>query len=288
MRLVYSFGKTQAHMIDLHCHSYFSDGKLSPADLISRALESHIQILALTDHDTVDGLKALHQAASTYPIKIINGIELSTCWKKHDIHILGLNIDPNDPLIVRLIKQQTENRITRAQQIAEKMKLCGVDDAYAKACAIAGHSRVGRPHLAQVFINEGLAVDMQKAFKRFLAKGKPAYVPTPWISIPEAIEGIIAAKGQAVLAHPLKYKLTRTKLRELINDFKEAGGVGMEVVSGEMTATQIQEMAGLCLRYQLLASTGSDYHGDTLSRISLGRQQQLPLNCTPVWHQWII
>ncbi|MBA2650755.1 MAG: PHP domain-containing protein [Tatlockia sp.] len=275
-------------MIDLHCHSCFSDGKLSPEELISRALVSKLQILALTDHDTIEGLKSLHQAAGVHPIKIINGIEFSTRWKNYDIHILGLNIDPENPQLLKLIAIQNESRINRAHQIAEKIKLSGIDEAYEKACAIAKHDRVGRPHFAQVIINEGLAKDMQTAFKRFLSKGKPAYVATPWISIPQAIEGILAAKGQAVIAHPLKYKLTRTKLGELIADFKEAGGVGLEVVSGEMTVKQIQEVAGLSVRYQLLASTGSDYHGSALSRIPLGRQAQLPLNCTPVWHQWTI
>lgn len=275
-------------MIDLHCHSNFSDGMLSPSSLLNKALESNIQILALTDHDTVDGLKELLKLASGTPIKIINGIELSTRWKKYDIHIIGLNIDFDNDQLQILIKRQNESRINRALQISEKMKLCGIENAYDKASEIAGHGRVGRPHFARVCIAEGLAVDMQTAFKRFLARGKPAYVPTPWISIPEAVEGIIQAKGQAVIAHPLKYSLTRTKLQELINEFKEAGGVGMEVVSGEMTVTQIQEVAGLCLRYKLLASSGSDYHGDTISRISLGRQRQLPLNCIPIWHQWII
>jgi len=273
-------------MIDLHCHSHFSDGKHSPQALVDKALASNLQTLALTDHDTVAGLKPLREAASDYPLQIINGIELSTRWKKYDVHIIGLNIDPECEELAKLIKQQSDSRITRAMQIAEKMKLCGVENAYDKACELAGHKRVGRPHFAQVLINEGLVKDIQSAFKRFLASGRPAYIPTPWISIPEAVQGIIGAKGQAVLAHPLKYKLTRTRLLLLINEFKDAGGVGMEVVSGEMTATQIQEVAGLCLRYQLLASTGSDFHGDTLSRIPLGRQQQLPLNCTPVWNQW--
>ncbi|MBA2711036.1 MAG: PHP domain-containing protein [Tatlockia sp.] len=273
-------------MIDLHCHSYFSDGILSPEDLIAKALQSNIQILALTDHDTVAGLEKFREAARHHPIQIINGIEFSTRWKKYDIHILGLNINPESNQITTLINQQTISRINRAQLISEKLKLCGIADAYEKACAIAGHNRVGRPHLAQVIIKEGLAVDMQTAFKRYLARGKPAYVATPWISIPEAVEGIAASGGQAVIAHPLKYKLTRTKLFELITEFKEAGGVGLEVVSGEMTTTQIKEMTGLCIRYELLSSTGSDFHGDTLSRISLGRQAQLPVNCMPVWHQW--
>ena len=275
-------------MIDLHCHSKFSDGLLSPTALLNKALESNIKILALTDHDTVAGMEELHEAATDTPIKIINGIEFSTRWKKNDIHILGFNFVLDNERIQALIKQQSESRINRALEISEKMKLCGVENAYAKACELAGHERIGRPHFAQVFISEGLAKDMQTAFKRFLARGRPAYVSTPWITMSEAVEGIVQAEGQAVIAHPLKYSLTRTRLQELIGEFKTAGGVGVEVISGEMTTTQIQEMVGHCLRYQLLASTGSDYHGDTLSRISLGRQQQLPLNCKPIWHQWII
>lgn len=275
-------------MIDLHCHSNFSDGSLSPLNLLEKALELNIQILALTDHDTTAGLSALHEAARNHPIKIINGIEFSTRWKKYDIHILGLNINPESEALQALIAKQNESRINRALQIGELMALTGVNDAYDKACQVAGHKRVGRPHFAQVYINEGLTRDLQTAFKRFLARGKPAFVPTPWISIPEAVAGIKEAGGQAVIAHPLKYSLTRTKLHELISEFKEAGGDGLEVVSGEITVTQIQEMAGLCLRFELLASTGSDYHGEGISRVLLGRQRQLPLNCNPIWQQWTI
>ncbi|KTD20452.1 TrpH protein [Legionella lansingensis] len=275
-------------MIDLHCHSNFSDGTLSPADLLNKAFESNVKMLALTDHDTTDGLEMLHKAASALPIKIIDGIELSACWKKHDIHIIGLNISPEDKGMQSLIYRQSQNRTIRARQIAEQLKLWGVVEAYNKACDIAGHERVGRPHFAQVLINEGLVSDMQTAFKRFLGRGRPAYVRTSWLSLTEAVEGITEANGEAVLAHPLKYSLTRTKLYELITDFKKAGGRGLEVISGDMTALQIDEMASLCQRFQLLGSTGSDYHGDIFSRISIGRQPQLPVNCRPIWHLWNI
>lgn len=274
-------------MIDLHCHSSYSDGMLSPEALLKKALEAKVTLLALTDHDTVAGLPALHQAAESYPIKIINGIEFSTRWKKYDIHILGLNIDPDNEHVLALINRQRESRIVRAQQIAEKIESLGITNAYSRACELAGHERVGRPHFARLFVEEKMVLDLQTAFKRYLRRGKPAYVATPWITIPEAITGIIAAKGTAVIAHPLKYSLTRTKLQELIVDFQEAGGGGLEVVSGEMTSLQVQEMAALCEHYQLLASTGSDFHGETMSRISLGRQRELPLNCKPVWQQWI-
>lgn len=275
-------------MIDLHCHSNFSDGALTPLVLLERAIASGIKIWALTDHDTVEGIKTLQEEKNKHPIIIIDGIELSVRWKKYDIHVLGLNINPDNLILAELIEKQNSNRLTRSLEMSERMSILGIDNAYEKACKIAGHKRVGRPHFARVFMDEGKVTDMQAAFKRFLGRGKPAYVPTPWISIAEAVDGINKSGGQAVLAHPLKYGLTRTKLHELVSEFKSAGGAGLEVVSGEMTVTQVQDMAGLCLRFGLLSSTGSDFHSDNVSRISLGRQRELPLNCTPVWHQWNI
>ncbi len=274
-------------MIDLHCHSHFSDGAFSPDVLLEKALQAGVRVLALTDHDTTAGLLPLREAARDADITIINGIELSTRWKKHDIHILGLNIMPDNPHLCALISRQNERRIVRAQAISACLAESGVQDAYQKACDIAGHDRVGRPHFAQVLINEGRAVDMTSAFKRFLGRGHSAYVQTEWASIPEAVDSIVQAGGHAVVAHPLKYKLTRSKLHALIELFKEAGGCGIEVVSGEMTVSQRTELAGICLRFNLLASTGSDYHHDH-SRTGLGRQLLLPLNCTPIWHQWTI
>lgn len=274
-------------MIDLHCHSTYSDGALSPDELIQKALAQQLTCLSLTDHDTIAGYAELKKAAASTSLTIINGIEISARWKKHDIHILGYQIE-HTPDLEQLIMQQNQSRIDRAQQIGDVLNSVGLDDAYNKACAIAGHNRVGRPHFAQVIINEGMAKDMVTAFKHFLGRGKVAYVPTPWLSISEAVAGIVAAGGQAVIAHPLKYGLTRSKLHELINEFKDAGGEGMEVVSGEITVTQAKEMAATCLRFNLLASSGSDFHSNTTSRINLGRQLQLPVHCTPIWHQWNI
>lgn len=275
-------------MFDLHCHSYFSDGALSPEDLLARALSAGVRVLALTDHDTIDGLERLHAAGRDCDIRIIDGIELSVRWKKYDIHIIGLGIRPNDLNLAELISSQKDRRIARALQIGECLALCGVKNAYQKACDIAGHDRVGRPHFAQVLINEGIVPDMKTAFTRYLGDRQRAYVPTSWISLEDAVQGIVQSGGQAVIAHPLKYKLTRTKLHEFINDFKMVGGVGLEVVSGEMVVTDMQELARICLRFDLLASSGSDYHGDKMSRIALGRQRQLPANCVPIWQKWSV
>lgn len=278
-------------MIDLHCHSNFSDGKLSPSALLQRALDKNLQVLALTDHDTTAGLDHLHTAARDKPIQIINGVELSVRWKKYDIHVIGLNIEYSGSIIQALLNQQADRRVDRAIQIAERLKFCGVDDAYTKAHQLAGHDRLGRPHFAQLLVQEGLVANQQLAFKRFLGKGKPAYVVMQWVEMAQAVTIINQSQGQAVLAHPLKYGLTKTRLYELISDFKAAGGTGLEVVSGQMTTTQVEELAALSLRFGLLASTGSDYHSsdyhsNEVSRVLLGEQYQLPLNCNPIWQQW--
>ena len=274
--------------IDLHCHSNYSDGLLSPQELVKRAITDDIRVLALTDHDTVDGLDELQKHAVNQDIKIINGIELSVRWKKYDIHILGLGVNPYDESLTEIITLQRNKRIERALRIGVLLQDCGVKDAYAKACEIAGHERVGRLHFAKVLVELGFAPDLKLSFKRFLGDRQKAYVPTSWCSLEAAVQSIIKSGGQAVIAHPLKYKLTRTKLHELINDFKSVGGVGLEVVSGDMAIADIHLLARMCVLFDLKASSGSDYHGDGLSRVALGQQQMLPDYCTPIWQQWSI
>jgi len=274
-------------MIDLHCHSHFSDGALSPHALLSKAVDANLSMLALTDHDTISGLQPLHDAARGCDVRIIDGIEISVRWKKYDIHILGLNINRKNQTLKTLIDQQNERRIQRAHQIGDRLMSCGVLDAYNKACALAGHERVGRPHYAQVLIQEGIVSDMSMAFKRYLGSNKSAFVPTEWVDLDKAVATITEAGGAAAIAHPLKYNLTRTKLYALISAFKSAGGRALEVVSGNMTVFQINELAGICNRFDLFSSTGSDYHNDA-SHVSLGQQRALPVNCKPIWHEWTI
>lgn len=273
-------------MVDLHCHSTFSDGLLAPTALIEHAVRGGVRILALTDHDTISGLESLHAAALEADIAIIDGIELSTRWKMHDIHIVGLNINPKNEALQACIAKQGDNRTKRALAISQALKKFGVIDAYEKALSLAGHDRVSRPHFAEILVNEGLVKDIKSAFRRYLTRGKPAYVVTEWATLTEVVEVIQAAGGVAVLAHPLKYQLTRTKLDALICAFKEAGGVGIEVVSGLMTPHEVMQMAALCTRHGLLASSGSDFHGERVSRVGLGQQLVLPENCTPIWQQW--
>ncbi len=273
-------------MIDLHCHSTFSDGLLSPESLIKSAKEAKVRVLALTDHDTTLGLSALREVGKSSDIVIIDGIELSTRWKTHDIHVVGLHIDPQCVALQACIDAQMKCRTERALHIGERLRHEGVRDAYDKAREIAGHDRVSRPHFAAVLMQEGIVKDTHAAFKQYLARGKPAYVETAWVPLPEIVHVIHEAGGLSVLAHPLKYKLTRTKLNALISAFQEAGGVGIEVISGWMTPMEIADMAALSQQYKLLASTGSDFHGEAVSRVGLGRQPRLPACCTPIWVRW--
>lgn len=271
---------------DLHCHSLFSDGALSPEALIAKAIEARVELLALTDHDTISGVTLLCEAARDLDIRIIQGVELSVRWKMHDIHLLGLNINIHHPALVALLSKQSEQRVIRAKEMAKLLEVLGIGKIYQKACELAGHERIGRPHIAQVLVNEGVVSNITSAFKRYLVRGRLGYVPTNWISLEEAVSVILDSGGNAVIAHPLKYKLTRSKLHLLINEFKCAGGDGIEVVSGEMNVSQMQELSGICLRYDLFASTGSDFHNEHDSRIKLGQQHHLPVNCKPIWEKW--
>ena len=273
---------------DLHTHSLYSDGKHSPQELVEFALHANLDALALTDHDTMEGLDALYQAASSTNLKIINGIELSTRWKKHEIHVLGLNLPLGDAQFDSLIMAQKEKRHQRALKIAEKLSALGLNDAYTKAFEIATDGHITRPHFARILVDAGMAKDLQHAFDRFLNRGRPAYVATEWVSMEEATKAIIKNNGTPVLAHPLKYGLTQMKLRALVHDFKTEGGAGLEIVSGLTTNDQIYQLQKICQQFELKASTGSDFHQLNKSKIKVGGQADLPLNCPPIWDDWIL
>lgn len=273
-------------MIDLHCHSIYSDGYLTPTELVKKAQNLNVSMMALTDHDNIDGLEEFRNSAIEHNIRPINGIEFSTKWKKYDLHILGLNIDPKSPHILEAIARNCESRDLRAKYIAEKLeKIANVENAYEKAREIAGHGFIGRPHFARVLLHEGKVKEFQGAFTQYLGKGKKAYMPTNWESLEYIVNAIVQGGGQAVIAHPYKYRLTRTKLHELIKAFKEANGKGIEVVSGRMLKSEIIELAGIAQRFGLLASTGSDFHGVEVSEILPGKQALLPENVVPIWHE---
>lgn len=273
--------------IDLHSHTTCSDGGLSPEELIDRASNFQIDILAITDHDTVAGLDvaANYILEKNIPIKLINGIEISTAWQGFEIHIVGLNIDIKNTQLLQLIDQQQEARESRAIAIGEKLERCGFPDVYHKAKERAGAGTITRAHFAKILYQQGDVPSLQKAFDKYIGKGQRAYVKPNWCSIKQAVEVIHAAGGSAVMAHPIRYDLSSKWLRRLIVQFKEDCGDALEVVLPQMAPQQRDLMLNYCLEYGLHASMGSDFHYPS-KWSDLGRNLKMPERASPVWHLW--
>jgi predicted metal-dependent phosphoesterase TrpH len=277
--------------IDLHSHTNCSDGGLSPQSLIDRAANFQIDVLAITDHDTVAGLDIAqkHIDEKEIPLKLINGIEISTAWQGFEIHIVGLNIDKNNPELKALIALQQQAREERAISMGEKLEKCGFPTIYTDAKAMAGEGSITRAHFAKVLHQQGHVNTMQQAFDKYIgkkgSKGQRAYVKPNWCSIEEAIVAIHHAGGSAVMAHPIRYDLSAKWLRRLIVHFSEVAGDGLEVVLPQMNPEQRQKMLGYCQEYDLHASMGSDFHYP--NRWSdIGRNLTMPVGAKPIWAQW--
>ena len=271
-------------IFDLHSHTTLSDGVLTPQELILRAIEKGVDVLAITDHDTLDAYQDM--PARHAKLKLIPGIELSTQWENTGIHVLGLNIDLDSDAIRTGARLQSEARLARARLIGEKLEKQGIKDAFAGAKKISIGGYIGRPHFAQYIINIGKVSSMQAAFKKYLGAGKAGDVKQHWAELSQIIQWIRDANGIAVLAHPLKYKLTGTKLRRLLDDFLQAGGQGMEVISGRQMQQSTKHLAHLCEQKNLLASVGSDFHRPGKHWAELGVFAPLPENVTPVWDRF--
>lgn len=274
-------------LFDLHSHTTASDGRLSPKELVERAVLNRVDALAITDHDTVAGLEEAQQTidALNLPLTLIKGIEISTLWQNFDIHIVGLNIDPEHPAITTLIAEQIARRAERAEQIGERLEKNRMPGALAGAKALAGDATLTRAHFAQWIVAEGYAQTMQAVFKKFLTRGNPGYVPPSWCSIAEAVAAIHAAGGQAVLAHPGRYKMTTKWLKRLLTTFVEAKGDAMEVAQPQQGQHERRNLGDYAIDYQLLASQGSDFHYPS-PWTELGRNLWLPKGVTEVWHDW--
>lgn len=273
--------------IDLHSHTTASDGRLSVIDLIERALEFDLDVLAITDHDTLDALPTAHAyvADQNYDLKIINGIEISTVWQNKDIHIVGLGVDLDNKALNDLIVAQKDRRLARAQLMASRLEKHTQEGVFEGVQAIAGDAAISRSHFAKWLVDHGYADTMAQVFKKYLTRNNPGYVPPNWCSIAEAVEVIQAAGGQAVLAHPWSYKLTAKWLKRLLSAFVEANGDAMEVAQPQQSMPDRRLYADYAIEYKLLASQGSDFHYPS-AWTELGRNLWLPSGVTEVWHEW--
>lgn len=268
---------------DLHSHSYYSDGDLSPQQLVAKAVESDISHLALTDHDTIDGLAEAQVAASNSGINLINGVELSCTWEKNLVHVVGLNLDPTHPALQTAISENKQRRLDRANAMYQDFARHGIDLEGPVREKLKGRGVPTRPHFADALVEQGHAKDKKQAFKRFLVRGKPGFIPMQWPNLDDVGQAITAAGGVAVLAHPMRYKLSRTKLIWLINDMIAANVKGIEVCTSSTDKQQIAMLSKLAIEYQLYASTGSDFHSESQPWAKLGRSEPIPSVLTPVW-----
>lgn len=271
---------------DLHCHSNASDGILRPDELVSRAKAQQVDVLALTDHDTLEGYALAKETGDQLGVQIICGIELSSQWGKHGIHIVGLGIDPGAVNLAEAIESQQQERSRRANEIAMRLAKQGIPGALEGARKFAGNSSLGRPHFARFLVEQGHVGSANAAFKRYLGAGKIGDVKHGWPDFERIVHWIREAGGVAVLAHPAKYKMTRTKLCSMVADFTEAGGAAIEVIAGWQTAEVTNSLARVAKQFQLLASCGSDFHGPNQPWQELGAFGTLPPDCKPVWCAW--
>ncbi len=273
--------------IDLHCHSTVSDGVLAPVDVVARAHANGVNVLALTDHDEIAGLAEAHSRAQELGLRFINGVEISVTWAGETVHIVGLNIDPANPVLVEGLANTRNGRMRRAQQIAQSLEMAGHAGTLDEALAFADNpDLISRTHFARVLVARGVAPDVRSVFKSYLSPGMPGYIPMQWATLADAVTWIRVAGGVAIIAHPGRYRYSANAFHELYAQFKDLGGTGIEVVSGSHTPDQYHEYTGVARRYGLLASRGSDFHAPGEGRSDLGSLPPLPQGVRPVWHDW--
>lgn len=272
---------------DLHCHSTVSDGTLTPKAVVERAAVRGVEVLALTDHDEIAGLAEARLAAASVGLKFIDGTELSVSWRDLTLHIVGLGIDPDSPSLVEGMRVIRSGRLGRAMLIGESLARAGIPGAFEGAARFAANAQLlSRTHFARFLVEARHVKDVREVFKRYLTPGKPGYVEHVWASLADAVGWIHAAGGQAVLAHPGRYKVNRDGMQELLAEFKDHGGDAIEVLTSSHTPAQYAEYAAYALRFGFLASCGSDYHGPGESWMDFGDLPPLPPGLTPVWHAW--
>ncbi|WP_234479919.1 PHP domain-containing protein [Erwinia sp. S38] len=274
-------------IFDLHSHTTASDGLLTPEQLVLRAVEHRVGVLAVTDHDTTDGVQPAREAIERHqlPLQLIAGVEVSSLWENHEIHIVGLGVDITHPGLVTFLAEQGERRMARARMIAERLEKAGIPGALEAALELAQGGAVTRGHFARFLIAAGKADTMQKVFKNYLARGKTGYVPPQWCTIKQAVDAIHDSGGRAVLAHPGRYGLSAKWLKRLIAHFSEQGGEAMEVAQCQQAPQERTQLARYAQEYQLAGSQGSDFH-QPCAWIELGKKLWLPGGVDAVWQRF--
>lgn len=275
-------------LVDLHTHTNASDGELEPQALLELQAAAGVQLMAITDHDTLAGWDWAQQSAATLTagVTLLPGVEFSVDASRREIHLLGLGFDADDVALRQALQRQQLRRRERAERIAARLEHLGVHGALAGAEAIAGDAAICRPHFARFLVDSGRVCTPEEAFRRYLGRNAPAALRMEWPPLHEAIGWIHAAGGRAVLAHPHVYRLSRTGLHTLVAEFRDAGGDALEVAMPGLAAGVLETLAALARRTGLRASAGSDFHS-----LAGWKQPQrippLPSGLDALWEEWV-
>ena len=282
------------HGVDLHTHSNISDGTLSPAELVAAAIQQGIHTLALTDHDSMDGVALARQAAQGQALEIISGVEISSQWsrpatqKSYSVHVVALNMQNSAPLQA-LLEQQKQIRAERAKQICDLLTpLIGQDiynDVLLKVEGVA--DRITRTHIAKTLQEKGIVTRVQQAFDKYIKEGKKAYVKFDGLSLEDTIRVIHDSQGFAVLAHPTRYDLSATNIRYLIEIFAKYGGDAVELPPNIDPASTRQMVDRLIAGHGLKVSVGSDFHGENMPWIKLGNSPRVKEGQIGIWESFV-
>ena len=254
--------------IDLHTHSTFSDGTFTPLQLVKYAEEKGLKALAITDHDTTEGIKEAKSIETN--VEVISGVEISTRYDKKEIHIVGLYVNENDADLNKQLKYYREKRVTRNFEILEKLNSLGVDitiDDVKESCT---GDVISRAHIAKALVSKGFVGSYTEAFDRYLGDNKCAYVPRETLNYEESMELITKAGGVPVLAHPLLYKMSDTNLENMMVKLRQKGLKAVEVYYSTHSNSDTQHVMAMANRVGLIYSGGSDFHGATKPKIDMG------------------
>lgn len=272
--------------VDLHCHSNVSDGALAPAEVARRAARAGVALWALTDHDQLGGLAEARAAAEAEGMRFVEGVEVSVTWRGSTIHVVGLRIDPDNETLAAGLASVRDGRLERAQRMAAELAEAGIDGALEGALERAENPQmVSRTHFARFLADIGAVSDTKHAFRRFLVPGKPGYVPHQWAALGDAVRWIRGAGGEAVLAHPGRYDFSAGAMQALLQEFHDAGGAAIEVITGSHSPEQCRQYTALALQRGFAASRGSDFHGPE-EGAEFGTLPALDARLRPVWRDW--
>lgn len=242
--------------INLHIHSKYSDGVLNPKSIIEKAIYGNIDLISITDHDTVEAYR--HLSVSHIPLRIIPGIEISSTWKGDDVHILGYGIDINNSDLLDIMIWMKEGRHTRAEKMLLKLSKLGIKIPVEQVLSFAGDMKlIVRPHIAKALVADNHCKSKQEAFDLYIGNDAPAYEPKPVLSTADVISYIHNAGGIAIVAHPGKLKSIF-----YLEDFISFGIDGLEVWHPDHNEAMRKELEEFCLKNNLLQTGGSDFHGD--------------------------